>query len=77
MTFKKVLIEVVLGLSCAVAVLAQADKSQDQQSGVPRLVIDADTHDFGQVKSGTPLSYSFKIRNKGNADLLIKSVTPG
>jgi hypothetical protein len=71
MNFKKTLIGIALGFSCAVIASAQ------EQNGVPKLVIDSETHDFGQVKSGTPLSYSFKIKNKGNADLLIKSVSPG
>ncbi len=45
-------------------------------AGSPKLVIDSVEHDFGQVVSGEPLSYSFRVRNTGNADLLIKSVTP-
>jgi Protein of unknown function (DUF1573) len=43
----------------------------------PLLVIESMTHDFGEVKSGAPLRYAFKIRNEGKADLLINSVTPG
>jgi hypothetical protein len=43
----------------------------------PLLVIESMTHDFGEVKSGSPLRYAFKIRNEGKADLLINSVTPG
>lgn len=42
----------------------------------PQLVIESTTHDFGELKSGTPLRYAFKIKNTGKADLLIKSVTP-
>ena len=41
------------------------------------LVIDSFTHDFGEVKAGTPLRYAFKIKNQGKADLLINSVSPG
>jgi hypothetical protein len=43
----------------------------------PLLVIGSFTHDFGEVKPGTPLRYAFKIKNEGKADLLINSVTPG
>jgi hypothetical protein len=43
----------------------------------PVLVIESFTHDFGEVKPGSPLRYAFKIRNEGKADLLINSVSPG
>jgi hypothetical protein len=43
----------------------------------PMLVIESLTHDFGEVKAGTPLRYAFKVKNKGNADLLINNVSPG
>lgn len=43
----------------------------------PMLVIESLTHDFGEVKAGTPLRYAFKIKNAGNADLLINNVSPG
>ena len=43
----------------------------------PKLVLASFTHDFGEVKSGTPLNYSFIIKNQGEADLIIKSVAPG
>jgi hypothetical protein len=43
----------------------------------PKLVMEAQDHHFGSVKAGTPLTYSFKIKNTGKANLEIKSVTPG
>lgn len=43
----------------------------------PMLVIESLTHDFGEVKAGTPLRYAFKIKNQGKADLLINNVSPG
>jgi Protein of unknown function (DUF1573) len=43
----------------------------------PKLVIAAPEHSFGNVKPGTPLTHTFKIRNEGQADLEIKSVKPG
>ncbi|HEU4386533.1 MAG TPA: DUF1573 domain-containing protein, partial [Blastocatellia bacterium] len=33
-------------------------------------------HDFGELKAGTPLKYSFVVKNTGDADLVINSVTP-
>ena len=43
----------------------------------PMMVIDSTTHDFGEVKAGTPLRYAFKVKNTGNSDLLINNVSPG
>jgi uncharacterized protein DUF1573 len=43
----------------------------------PMLVIESLTHDFGEVKAGTPLRYAFKVKNEGKADLLINNVSPG
>jgi hypothetical protein len=41
------------------------------------LVIDDATHDFGEVTPGMPLQWTFKIKNVGNADLLILGLKPG
>ena len=46
-------------------------------NGAPAMVIDSYTHDFGEVKSGTPLRYAFKVKNEGKADLVISNVAPG
>jgi hypothetical protein len=43
----------------------------------PALMIDEITHDFGEVRSGKGLRWTFKIKNVGNADLLIHGVAPG
>ena len=43
----------------------------------PLMVIDSFTHDFGEVKAGTPLRYIFKVKNQGKADLVINNVAPG
>ncbi|MFY9553804.1 MAG: DUF1573 domain-containing protein [Blastocatellia bacterium] len=61
---------------------AQEKKPPGQNGGTgagaaPKLVIASLTHDFGEVKSGTPLRYAFKIKNEGKADLVINSVSPG
>jgi hypothetical protein len=47
-----------------------------QNSGTPRLSIPSLEHSFGSVKAGTPLTYSFEIKNEGKVDLEIKSVSP-
>lgn len=56
---------------------AQPSGGSAPSSAAPKLVIESYTHDFGEVKSGEPLRYAFKIKNDGNADLVINSVSPG
>jgi hypothetical protein len=69
-------------------VLAVTSRAQNKHAGQPeaqpaddtprpQLVIESATHDFGELKSGTPLRYAFKIKNTGKADLVIESVSPG
>ncbi len=55
---------------------AGTNSASAASAAAPRMVIGSTTHDFGEVKVGTPLRYSFNIRNDGKADLLIKDVAP-
>ena len=66
-----------LMLTLLVASAAIAQENPPKPSGAPKMVIDSPTHDFGEVKAGTPLRYAFKIKNEGSADLLIQNVQPG
>ena len=56
---------------------AQPNGSGTPSGAAPKLVIESYTHDFGEVKAGEPLRYAFKIKNEGNADLVINNVSPG
>jgi hypothetical protein len=74
----------VLALVALLTIAAVAQDKPVQPSGTPapsgaapKLVIESYTHDFGEVKSGEPLRYAFKIKNEGNADLVINNVAPG
>jgi len=72
----------VLALVALLAITAAAQEKPAQPSGMPasgapKLVIESYTHDFGEVKSGEPLRYAFKVKNEGNADLVINNVAPG
>jgi len=74
----------VLALVAFLAIVSVAQEKPVQPNGTqapsgaaPRLVIESYTHDFGEVKSGEPLRYAFKIKNEGNADLVINNVAPG
>lgn len=42
----------------------------------PALAIASLEHSFGTVKPGTPLNYTFKVANKGDANLEIVNVAP-
>lgn len=42
----------------------------------PKLAIESLEHSFGLVKPGTPLTYTFKVANKGDANLEITNVAP-
>jgi hypothetical protein len=50
--------------------------AQDTSVGAPRLGIASLEHSFGAVKPGTPLTYTFQIKNEGKAVLEIKNVAP-
>lgn len=43
----------------------------DTDQKVPVIVFDEDLHDFGRLSAGENISYSFRFRNTGNADLII------
>ena len=67
---------VLFSMMLAFAVAAQA-QDKAASNGEPKLAIESFVHDFGEVKSGTPLEFTFIVKNQGKADLLIKSVAPG
>ena len=60
----------------AVAGPAVAQEHQVGQPGKPKIIIERPLHDFGELKAGTPLKYSFVVKNSGDAVLNISSVTP-
>ena len=62
---------VALSLLVALALSVSA-----QEAGTPQLSIPSLEHSFGSIKAGTPLTYSFQIKNEGKVDLEIKNVSP-
>lgn len=50
--------------------------AQDSAVDSPRLVTASLEHQFGAVKPGTPLNYTFQITNEGKTPLEIKNVAP-
>src|ERR1044071_2967893 len=47
--------------------------SSKEQTKLPVLEFENDTHDFGTITQGEKVSYSYKFKNTGNGDLLIRS----
>ena len=76
MKWLKSISTLVLLLLVVVAAVAQENPSKPS-GGAPKMVIESPTHDFGEVKAGAPLHYTFKVKNEGSADLLIQNVQPG
>ena len=82
--YRTILALALLTVLAVVAAAGQKPQQPNPPSGAdasvgpaPMLVIESLTHDFGEVKAGTPLRYAFKIKNEGKADLLINNVSPG
>ena len=45
--------------------------------GEPTIVFQSEKHDFGSVKKGEPLEYTFEFRNAGSDDLIIEQFNTG
>lgn len=65
-------------LSCLVLMmwigLAQA---ADEKKAVPVIAVDQPAYEFPQVTQGEVVKHDFRVFNRGNAPLEIKSVKPG
>lgn len=77
MKFTKVFPAFALAMLLAISAAAQEKQQPKPAEGMPKLAVESFTHDFGEIKPGTPLRYAFKIKNEGKADLMILTVTPG
>ena len=64
----RVVAVVVLACAIAPAHVARAD------DGVPRAVVEAPVHDFGQVERGVPIDHVFKVKNTGTGWMRIDHV---
>ena len=76
MTQIKTVVLAVCILAAASVVLATGKPARPEGEGKPELSIAAMDHSFGTVKAGTPLTYSFVLKNKGKANLEITNVAP-
>jgi len=48
--------------------------SGNPDGGLPRIEFEKDVHDFGKVIQGEIVTFGFKFKNTGNADLVISQV---
>jgi predicted phage tail protein len=46
---------------------------QNNAERLPKMVFDKEIHDFGTIKAGEKVSYSFRFVNKGGRDLMFNS----
>lgn len=51
-----------------------AEGKTDTKS-LPRMVFDQTMHDFGKIKAGEKVSYSFRFVNRGGRDLVIQNAS--
>ena len=66
---------------CAIALLfgvlvPGAVFSQTQSAPLPKLVVAQPEHDFGKVKQGEQVAFTFTVENAGTAELVIANVSP-
>lgn len=48
---------------------------QNKTDRLPKMVFDKELHDFGIIKAGEKVSYSFRFVNRGGGDLIIQSAS--
>lgn len=48
-------------------------QTMDENAPVPEFSFEKEAHDFGTIVQGEKVSFSFKFKNTGNADLIITS----
>ena len=55
---------------------ALSASAQTATDAAPVIEFENDSYDFGTVNQGEVVKYTFKFRNSGNADLIIRNVKP-
>lgn len=52
-------------------------QSEKEKQAAPVMAVEMPTYDFDQVKEGDIVKHDFRVLNRGNAPLEIRSVKPG
>ncbi len=72
---KVVIIALIIGLiSCSIKKKenkSEPNREINNTEQISQIVFDSEMHDFGKIKSGEILSYSFVFSNTGESDLII------
>ncbi len=71
--FFSILLGILLLITGAGSPAAQ-EKTEGDKVGEPRIEVDNEVYSFGEVYRGTLLDHTFKIKNAGDADLVISNV---
>jgi len=50
--------------------------TEEQVENAPRIIVENDRFNFGQMKKGEKLEFTFVLKNEGNNDLLIRKLKP-
>lgn len=50
--------------------------NNNQQDAMPKLAFEQKEHDFGTLKQGEKVSFTYKFKNIGKANLIISTVVP-
>lgn len=50
-------------------------KGLQVKEAMPVITFDSEVHDFGRLSAGESISYSFRFRNTGNADLILSGAS--
>lgn len=51
-------------------------ENKKQQDAMPKLAFEQTEHDFGTLKQGEKVSFTYKFKNEGKANLIISTVVP-
>jgi Protein of unknown function (DUF1573) len=54
---------------------ATANKTDENQQGMPVFTFEKDNHEFGEIIQGERVTYAFKFKNTGDAPLVISSAS--
>ncbi len=63
-------------LGLAALLLTVTAFGQAKTTAEPKLVLDSAGHDFGKVNENAEIAHTFKFKNEGTAELIIKNVSP-
>ncbi|MFP4526500.1 MAG: DUF1573 domain-containing protein [Bacteroidales bacterium] len=72
-----ILLALVMSLGCGQEE-KEANANQDkEEAGSPAMEFEKVYHDFGSLKAGEKVSYTFKFKNSGGSELIIKDAVAG